>query len=945
MRRLAYLGIALLTAGVFACSRPPAPGAPSGAPPAGPAPGAPAPSAPGAPAPATPAPTTVTDLRAVHFVNPQTGWAAGAGAILATRDGGRTWDRQYEGAVDVTALSFPDPDHGWALSAESLLATGDGGQHWEGVEPPPGRPLRAGALVVQESGWVVAGTELFVTEDGGRHWQARPQPLPLEAACFTNMQYGWAVSGRSVLRTADGGIAWRRAFVAPLADARWQPALGCGATVWAMWAGDAMMSQQAYAVFAAAESGEGWTPMLAEGYFSAMYPTVDARSGIDAYAGPFVSHAGFASFLGECPACPDNPVSLTRTTDSGRTWEHYRLPGLASGRALSYLDAEPDRGWVAGRDGQQGVILATADGGQHWRRVYPTYQETPVPAAERDREAPPAPPASAAAPVLTAESGGYRLEVPTGGLGAAWLGPALLLARWWQPAPQTTSNYLVDLAAASVRLLGTGDRREFPGPGGQRAALTGDSRGGLQDLTVTVVAAGAEAQPVFPGWAAPPERHWPFGEEDATAQVTWLQEDVFLLTLVPVGQQRNMGNWGKVLLVDLAAQGAHTLAERGQVAAVLPDGGLLLRRGWVDGALEFLAPPYTGEPVVVAPGGPWTAGWAVSEGGRRVAWLESATPPGDWSARLPHGCCSGDPAPQVRALAIWDRDAGSVRRFALPATGIPWRQGLLWTWDGQGVLFSGNPTDTEWTVDLYKMSEHGEPVRLARYAKASAIELHGAGPEGSLYYSVGNAGTTDFRLVRRYSDGREAVLRQGMVDGWGVESDGRWLVREEFATVLSDPTTGRVVRAPLPGAIFSSDATWAIAGSFPDGGRLTIRRTAVGTSPAGTQPPPLPELVRTVYSAAGRFPMHLAAVVRDAVTVRWCLASPDGPSLCRIGLPAAQTGPDTWEADWPQAPPGPVRLSIWAQVLPGTLPADGLLPMGGGQWRVLGTSVVQAGQP
>lgn len=148
------------------------------------------------------------------------------------------------------------------------------------------------------------------------------------------------------------------------------------------------------------------------------------------------------------------------------------------------------------------------------------------------------------------------------------------------------------------------------------------------------------------------------------------------LTLAPP-DGRNAPRWGKVLLANVAQRQVHLLAEPGQLAAVLPDGSLLLRRGWVNGELQHLAPAYD-KAVAVAPGGPWTWGWAVSPEGRRVAWLEMTPPPGDWSERLPAGCCSGDSPPVVSAVAVWDRTTG---RTAVLAAGLP---GGEWRVDSAG---------------------------------------------------------------------------------------------------------------------------------------------------------------------------------------------------------------------------------------------------------------------
>jgi len=84
-------------------------------------------------------------LTSVCFVDDKTGWAAGQwGVILATSDGGETWQLQRsDTTVDRPLFSvyFKDKSHGWAVGLWSLLlATRDGGKTWENVKlpPPPG---------------------------------------------------------------------------------------------------------------------------------------------------------------------------------------------------------------------------------------------------------------------------------------------------------------------------------------------------------------------------------------------------------------------------------------------------------------------------------------------------------------------------------------------------------------------------------------------------------------------------------------------------------------------------------------------------------------------------------------------------------------------------------------------------------------------------------------
>ena len=65
-------------------------------------------------------------LRAVHFVNSMTGWAAGdSGAVYATTDGGRVWKQQSpDSDADMNFIYFIDLNRGWMLG-KSGVKTGD----------------------------------------------------------------------------------------------------------------------------------------------------------------------------------------------------------------------------------------------------------------------------------------------------------------------------------------------------------------------------------------------------------------------------------------------------------------------------------------------------------------------------------------------------------------------------------------------------------------------------------------------------------------------------------------------------------------------------------------------------------------------------------------------------------------------------------------------------
>ncbi len=122
-------------------------------------------------------------LTSVHFVDAQQGWAAGHwGAILASADGGETWQQQrldLEQDRPLFALHFFDARHGVAVGLWSLvLTTDDGGRTWteRPLTPPPGAKradLNLLSLFADAQGALYATAErgmLLRSADRGATW-------------------------------------------------------------------------------------------------------------------------------------------------------------------------------------------------------------------------------------------------------------------------------------------------------------------------------------------------------------------------------------------------------------------------------------------------------------------------------------------------------------------------------------------------------------------------------------------------------------------------------------------------------------------------------------------------------------------------------------------------------------------------------------------------------
>jgi photosystem II stability/assembly factor-like uncharacterized protein len=321
----------------------------------------------------TPAGTASKVFTAVAFVDAQHGWMADPDGILATSDGGATWNRQYTAKVDITSFDFLDATHGWAVASGGLLRTSDGST-WEPIPASGAQPSSSVDFVSPSTGWGVEGSanELLRTDDGGVSWTAVRGEVG--SACLADETTGYATSGggelaaREVLKTTDGGSTWHSVFQAP---GQWGGAeMVCPGTetAWVLFNGQGAAGTLDYAAFRTADGGSTWTAELTSPLES-NNPAFQGVPAIDNYPGPFAAvSADDAVFFGYCPAC-DAASTVMRTTD-GTTWQRSKIDGFLP-QQVSFADAQ--HGLLIARAGFHGddVLLATTDGGATWNQIYP----------------------------------------------------------------------------------------------------------------------------------------------------------------------------------------------------------------------------------------------------------------------------------------------------------------------------------------------------------------------------------------------------------------------------------------------------------------------------------------------------------------------------------------------------------------------------------------------
>ena len=226
---------------------------------------------------------------------------------------------------------------------------------------------------------------------------------------------------------------------------------------------------------------------------------------------------------------------------------------------------------------------------------------------------------------------GFRLDTTTGQLVFInWLDSTHPLI-YFSPstATQSEATYLVDMNATKLHRIKTnsGQPQAVVQSNGQHPVLLwGGEQAAVVDLQTGDTQTVFARDPTVPQWATASDHQWDFGDLPGNLSATWVGANTFVLTIAPQASERNLRDWGKVMLVDIAAQRLHVLAEQGHLAAVFPDGNLLIRQGWINGELQLFQPDISQAPTQVTPGGAWADRWVVSPDGQKVAWREMDTP-------------------------------------------------------------------------------------------------------------------------------------------------------------------------------------------------------------------------------------------------------------------------------------------------------------------------------
>ncbi|MGH7596461.1 MAG: WD40/YVTN/BNR-like repeat-containing protein [bacterium] len=256
---------------------------------------------------------TVSSLNAVHFLNKNEGWVAGANAtLLRTNDGGANWSAVSAGLPDVRDLHsvhFIDQNAGWIGGLYVVGRTLNGGANWGGV------------LYSQSSA------------------EFRNKVFPISAT------QAWAI-GKTIVGSFTGRAFWRYTY-SPTG----------GLSTYSIGQSSSDIVNDVF--FTDADNGWG------VGTFGRITRISDASATQPAFNG---QTSGTTQELNSIHMLNGNvgfvagaKGTILKTTDGGNNWTTQVSKTTLNLNAISFLDA--NRGIAVGDSGK---ILSTTDGGASW---------------------------------------------------------------------------------------------------------------------------------------------------------------------------------------------------------------------------------------------------------------------------------------------------------------------------------------------------------------------------------------------------------------------------------------------------------------------------------------------------------------------------------------------------------------------------------------------------
>ena len=296
------------------------------------------------------------------FVDDSHGWAVGdQGTILATTDGGVTWNAQSSGTqLFLGRATFASALVGWvAGSSGELLKTADGGASWRRVSFGRNDFVQAIGATDAEAAWVTTTQgDAFVTSNGGLQWRQVRGPgtgsfriIPVSVDDVWSLAPFYAAQP-SLSHSTDGGATWV-AVALPAID----PGL-------AGYVNDLQFTDPDHAIASGFESGFRDADPMTYVARQTLFITADRGTSWQVVAQPPSGFSPVFSLAGGGKVFAFSYNSgVQRTTDNGATWQAVPLPAVAGFYVTGLKAFTPQR--LILTDGF-GETWLSVDGGATW---------------------------------------------------------------------------------------------------------------------------------------------------------------------------------------------------------------------------------------------------------------------------------------------------------------------------------------------------------------------------------------------------------------------------------------------------------------------------------------------------------------------------------------------------------------------------------------------------
>lgn len=319
--------------------------------------------------------------------------------LFFARDGRLAWDIAY---IQIPCLQAGCPD-GWMRGFE-VWHTADGGQTWQAGKPFPSGwreffPINL-QFVNDRMGWYLGrngypSTGLFQSADGGDSWQLIQHfsdGCYSASMVFLDERQGWIgvdcsrsarfkdgtplaefLQGKdrpALNRTLDGGLTWHPTLLPAPAVFPAEPSLANGGQNSRFFCGVKQMERISEKGFLLQ-----WVCALnypdAARVISYAYLTPDGGKSWNSWLS-----SGNENFIDSATGWRlftpggSRPNVLQQTSSGGLTWTNIREVGWQSAQ-IDFVSGQV--GWALVSDGQNTVLVRSADGGLTWLEIEPAY--------------------------------------------------------------------------------------------------------------------------------------------------------------------------------------------------------------------------------------------------------------------------------------------------------------------------------------------------------------------------------------------------------------------------------------------------------------------------------------------------------------------------------------------------------------------------------------------